>query len=345
MKVLFLIEGWISPAPRYRVLQYLPFLATAGVSYKVRALHGDSHPACLGWPILGPVCKLLIRSRRLYHIRDAHQFDVVFLQRLTLPFSDLPERILAKKNPRLIFDFDDAIYQTESGESPVRKRVFDRVVARATEVIAGSDYLAERAGSKAIVIPTVIDTLPYHPKPYARRRNKLIIGWIGTYSNYPNFQPILPILKRILKDHPSVEFHLVSDRPPPFSLPKMTYFPWDKNREIADLQSFHIGIMPLLDTSWNRGKCAFKLIQYMAVGIPVVAGAVGANKEVVQEGITGHLADSPEAWERALKRLIEDESSRQKLGRAGRERCLQHYSLKSQQMRLLESLKRVAQAP
>lgn len=344
LNVLFLIEGWIAPAPRFRVLQYLPYLVDKGVHFQVRALHGHSYPFFYHWPVLGALYKGLVRLvRRWYHLRDAEQFDVVFQQRLSLPFSSFLERRLVKKNPHLVFDFDDALFQTERGANTRRHNTFTQVVALAQTVLAGSDYLASHAGKGCLVIPTVIDTNYYQPGP-TKNANRLVIGWMGTHSNFANFAPILPALLSVLENFPFVDLQIVSDRAPPFSLPRTSFIRWDKDRELALLQGFHLGIMPLIDNDWNRGKCAFKLIQYMAVAIPVVAGRVGANIEVVSQGVTGHLASSVEEWTVALSALIEDSELRQRLGEQGRIRCIDRYSLVACREKLLAALKMSARS-
>ena len=340
MRVLFLIEGWIAPGPRYRVLQYLPFLETQGIECEVRALHGHNLSAFARSGLVGRVYKGLVRARRWFHVGDAARFDVVFLQRLTLPFTSRIERRLTAKNPRLVFDYDDALFRTPTGEDPVRMRVFREVVASATRVVAGSQYLAEAARPDAVVIPTVIDTDRYVPAP--TDRETLTIGWIGTHSNYPNYRPILAPLRRVLDRFPHVRLRIVADFPPPFDLPRTDFVTWSADGEIVALQSFDIGIMPLEDTPWNRGKCAFKLIEYMAVGIPVVAGAVGANEEVVVTGKTGFTVREPDEWETALTELIADPALRRRMGAAGRTRCVARYSVAGQQNRLLEVLTEVA---
>jgi len=340
VRALFLIEGWIAPGPRYRVLQFLPFLEAQGVRCEVRALHGHKLSVFARPGMIGKIYKGLVRARRWFHVGDASDFDVVFLQRLTLPFSSVIERRLLARNARVIFDFDDALFQTPAGADNTRMRVFREVVDRAAMVVAGSRYLAEAARPDALVIPTVIDADRYVPAP--EERDTVTIGWIGTHSNYPNFTPILEVLTRLVSRFPSARVEVVADYPPPFTLPGLRFSRWQADREIADLQRFDIGIMPLEDTAWNRGKCAFKLIEYMAVGLPVVAGAVGANREVVLDGETGFLATDPRDWETALTRLIEDASLRRRMGEAGRARCLERYSTASQQGRLLEVLREVA---
>lgn len=333
---MFLIEGWISPAPRFRVLQYLDFLSEHGVHFEVRSLHGEGYPFFYNWPLLGKLYKLWVRWRRLWQIGDADRFDVVFQQRLTLPFTSFIERRLARRNPRFIFDFDDALFQTETGPSPSRQRVFREVTLLAHTVIAGSSHLAGFAGKPCVVIPTVIDSEAYLPGSAVEEG--LVIGWMGTRSNHSNFNAILTAMERVLETHPSVTFRLVSDGRPPFHLPRMQFEPWSKESEAQRLRSFHIGIMPLDDSSWNRGKCAFKLVQYMAVGIPVVASPVGANREVVRDGVDGFWAASPAEWESSLNRLIADAELRRTMGASGRQRCEAQYSIQSQRALFLEVL-------
>jgi len=336
VKVLFLIEGWISPAPRYRVLQYLDFLEQQGVRFEVRALHGHRYPFFVRWPIIGKIYKTLARARRWFQVRDAGNFDVVLLQRLTLPFSSAVERRLYALNPNVVFDFDDALYRTENKADPRRMRVFREVVDGAARVIAGSRQLAEMARPDTTVIPTVIDTGRY--LPLDRDRNVLTIGWIGTYSNFPNLGDIATTLEDILNRYPATRLQIVADYKPELYLPRLEFVPWSGSEEIERLQGFDIGVMPLRDTAWNRGKCAFKLIQYMAVGIPVVASPVGANLDVVVDGETGILADDASSWSDALARLIEQPDLRLSMGSAGRDRCVAHFSVISQQQKFLDVL-------
>ena len=340
MRALFLIEGWISPAPRYRVLQYLDFLRSRGVECEVRSLHRERYPLFYRWPIVGKLYKTLVRGRRWFQIGDAEQFDVVLQQRLTLPFSSAVERRLFRINPRVIFDFDDALYRTERGPDARRMRVFNAVVGGSHTVVAGSRYLADRCRREATVIPTVVDTERYRPREH--RARPVTIGWIGTYSNLDNLRDIVPSLARVLERFPDSRFHVVSDQNPKPELPRYEFTRWTKEAEIAGLQSFDIGIMPLRDTPWNRGKCAFKLIQYMAVGIPAVASAVGANVDVVLDGQTGFLVQDGTSWEDALMRLLEEPKLRAMMGSAGRRRCVECYSVQSQQDALLEVLRRSA---
>ena len=338
MKVLFLIEGLISPASRYRVLQFLPACDQAGIDYDVCPMHGSSYPAVYYRPRLGKLYKALVRSRRYF--QRVSDYDLVFQQRLTLPFSAVVEKRLVARNPNFVFDFDDAIFQTESGGSGP-EATFNQVISLARHVVAGNEYLAERAAqpTKTTIIPTIIDTDRYRPAPLSEPEQPLTIGWMGTAGNYPNFAPLLPVLERLLQAFPAWRFKIVSDRPPPFQLPNMVFEKWTAVGEIPALASFHIGLMPLKDTEWNRGKCAFKLIQYMALGLPVVASGVGSNRQVVGHGESGFLAAAPDEWEAHLVSLLEDAELRRRLGEKGRIRCVDHYSLNSQKARFINILR------
>jgi len=341
VRALFLIEGWISPAPRYRVLQYLDFLRKQGVHCEVRALHGERYPFFSRWPLVGQFYKTLVRARRWLQISDAGHFDVVVQQRLTLPFSSAIERRLFRLNPRVVFDFDDALYRTGDGADARRKRVFETTVRGSREVVAGSRYLAQRCTREVTVIPTVIDTGRY--QPVAATSATVTIGWMGTYSNLPNLRDVLPSVARVLERYPEARLQIVADQDPKLDLRRYQFIDWCKTEEIERLQGFDIGIMPLRDTLWNRGKCAFKIVQYMSVGIPVVASKVGANVDVVLDGQTGFLVGESLSWESALSRLLDDPELRASMGAAGRKRCVQSYSVVSQQETLLRVLRRAAQ--
>ncbi|MCB1050505.1 MAG: glycosyltransferase family 4 protein [Acidobacteria bacterium] len=338
--VLFFVEGDRMPAPRYRVFQFLPYLQERGWHCELALLHrGKPHPIYY-WRGLGSAYKFVVRSKRWFQASRAKSFDVAFVQRLAVPFSAAAEQRIQHQNPKMIFDFDDAIYQTEGQEDvPSRRKAFQKVVSIAQHIVAGSTFLASQTGAEAktSVIPTVLDTDRYHP--LAKKNGGKVVGWMGSHSNYANFGPLLPELTQMAGRGYCVRF--VSDRPPPFQLPNMEYRAWSPERELADLQSFDVGLMPLLDTAWNRGKCAFKLIQYMAVGIPVIASPVGANREVVRDGENGFLAEQGE-WLEKVVTLLESPKVARAMGERGRERCVQHYSVLSQIDRFETVLNQIA---
>jgi glycosyltransferase involved in cell wall biosynthesis len=338
--ILFFVEGKTLPAPRFRALQYIPYLERMGWECRCLSLFQGRPSSLFYRKGLGLPYKLLVRSRRFGQAAQARHYGLAFIQRLAWPFSCWPERLVGYFNNRLVFDFDDAIYQSEEGEgSGLRRRAFSGMVSRAQAVLAGSAYLASQTGApeKTFVFPTVVDTEHYLPRggPWGK-----VIGWMGTAGNYGNFEPLLPEL-RVLLATGRFTLRLVSDRPPPFSLPNMEFRPWSLENELADLRTFDLGIMPLTDSSWNRGKCAFKLIQYMAVGVPVLASAVGANVEVVGGSGAGHLVGAGQ-WAEAIEALLADPLAAAAMGARGRVHCETHYSIASQLGRLNGILEAVA---
>lgn len=199
-----------------------------------------------------------------------------------------------------------------------------------------------RLNRNAIIIPTVVDADLYRPARDHGMRS-LTIGWIGSPTTWTYVRPILPVLERFCHDQ-NARFLVVgggtgaaTDR-----FLEMEVRAWDPGREIADVQEMDVGIMPLPDEPWAQGKSGFKLIQYMACGLPVVASPVGVNRLIVDDGIHGFLARGPDEWRDALERLARSSELRRERGEAGRRRVLAHYSLQSQAPRLIEALRAAA---
>ena len=344
LRVLFLTEGTDVPASRFRVQQFLPQFRRQGIECTLRSAYGK-HYARFAQSPLGPLYKLAMRLKRLPQIRDAHRYDLVFLQRPALPFSAACEHLARLKNPNLILDVDDAIFLRPDGaEDPRQGGAFDRVVENCAHVIAGNAYLAERIRhTPATVIPTVLDTDRY--RPFERpRRPEVVIGWMGTYSNFVSLEPLVPLLRRLLAEYPDLRVELVSNATfePLKDHPGVDQIPWTAADEIPRLQNFDIGIMPLLDNPSTRGKCGFKAIQYMAVAVPVVASAVGANQEILANEEGGYLAETLLEFEVSLRRLIENRGLRERLGAAGRRRVLERYCIEAVLPQYLTLFDRIA---
>ncbi len=351
MKILFLTEGTTVPASRFRVGQFIPHFESRGIDCTVRAAYGDWYNAAARTAV-GPAYKLLWRLKRVGQGLDAGRFDVVFLQRPALPFSALPERAVTRANRRTIFDVDDSIFLGAGGKvDPARRRAFEDEVELARHVICGNSYLAEEAGApeKTTVIPTVIDTDRYVPaeagKAEKAEGEPVVIGWMGTSGNFPFLEEIAPALREVLEARPEAVVRFVSNAPfePLADHPRVEQIPWSKEREIELLQSFDIGLMPLEDSALTRGKCGFKMIQYMAVGTPVVVSAVGANVEIFEGSGAGFLADSWDAWCEPLLGLVDDAEMRKKMGVAGRVHAVESYSVKSVIDRYIDIFERVAE--
>ncbi len=331
MKVLFLTEGTTVPASRFRVEQLLPHLKERGIGCTVRPAYGDGYNR---WArrSAGPLYKLACSLQRIPYVFDADKFDVLFLQRPALPFSAAPEKLANWRNPHTIFDVDDAIFCDPQGGSATRqKQAFEEIVKSCAHVICGNDYLASfvRHLTPASVIPTVVDTDLYRPGDDGTSRREIAIGWMGTAANFDSLQLVSPVLKELVQSFPEVVVRIVSNArfEPLDGVEKIEQMRWRADREIEHLQSFDIGIMPLLDNAISRGKCGFKAIQYMAVGIPVVASPVGVNADVLGHGEAGILAEEPSSFSDALARLVIDEELRRTMGTAGLKRVQKYYSV------------------
>jgi glycosyltransferase involved in cell wall biosynthesis len=330
-----LTQGRWVPSTRYRVMQFLDRLPAYGVRPSLLdARFGAYPPASLlerpGWGI-GAVANGLWRSLQ------ARRLDVTLVQRSLISSMRTFECLSARP---LILDVDDAIFlQGWSGWH-------DALARRATHVICGNEYLAEhyRRLAPVSVIPTTVDTQKFVRSPNPPENP--VIGWSGTSSGLTFLYSIEIPLGVVLKRFPSAKLKIVCDRPPRFaSLPadRVIFEQWTPEREVTGLQSFTVGLMPLVDTSWSRGKCAFKMLTFMAVGIPVVVSPIGPNKEILELGHAGFAASKDEDWVEALSRLLHDPALSMEMGSKGRSIVEQHFDCEVHAPVLADVIKQAAQ--
>ena len=334
-----------------RFYQYLPFLESQGIHVDIAVLLDDSYVRNLNsgkprdW-----VSILASYVRRVRNLAGSRQFDLVWVEAEVFPWlPDLAELWLSWKHIPYVVDYDDAAFHRYDLHRAVLVRwvlgrKIDRIMKQAALVVAGNSYLASRAhqaGAPRIeILPTVVDASRY-PAPTAKRNEDFVIGWIGsqTTSRY------LMLLHDVLRQATSWErtsLRLVGSgelRLPGVAAEVMD---WSESSEVEAIQSFSVGIMPLEDDPWTRGKCGYKLIQYMACGLPVVASPVGVNCEIVEHGRNGYLAANDVEWLRALGRLRSEPQLSEEFGRAGRKRVESAYSLEVTAPRLADLLKSVA---
>jgi glycosyltransferase involved in cell wall biosynthesis len=313
MRVLFVSKNRAGPTARYRVLPLIRRLQSEGAE----TAHIDETSG---------LAKLSL-------LRRANDFDLVFVQRRLLP-----GWLLAAIRKPMVFDFDDAIFCRSNGEiSRRRLRRFRRMVARADLVLAGNRYLAGRCeGGDAVVVPTAIDPDRYLAGP--RAHADLVLAWVGSRSTGRYLQGHRGTLEQLGDAFPGICLKVVADFEFSLSNIRVDNIPWSNAAEVTALAEADIGIAPLPDNQWTRGKCAFKLLQYMAASLPVVASPVGANGEVIVDGETGILADSPDEWCEAVGRLG-DRSLREQMGAAGRRRVQANYAESVMVERVLDTLR------
>jgi glycosyltransferase involved in cell wall biosynthesis len=343
MRVVFFLQGRNVPAARARGFTIARALERAGVACDLRAPHpsvyGDTG---LPWPWRR--LRFLFRPfgtlARLAHLRGLGPSDVVFFQRPLIEYPTTIVERLAARGRASLFDFDDAFFVDFGGRRKLRQ-----IVSLVDQVIAGNRYLAEEAGvpEKTTVIPTIVDTDRFRAQPPRDARGReVVVGWTGLHRNYPQLLSAAPGIGRALR-RTGARLLIISNAPPPRALKEMgaEYLPWRADSELEDLARIDIGLMPLPDTIFTRGKCAFKLIQYMALARPGVASPVGANREVVTDGVDGFLPANDAQWEEGLTRLIEDPDLRARIGGAARARIEAAYSLAAVLPRYLQVLARV----
>ena len=277
--------------------------------------------------------------------------DVTVLHQIKL--SGLEARLFASLSRRRVFDVDDAIYVRKPrrlgqppDESIWRKRKFAATCRWVDVVAAGNEVLAAVARPSAreiVILPTSIDVAAYLPT-HAGADAAPTIAWIGSPENLIYLEMIRPALARLTQRHPTLKLRVICSHFPQWSDVTVEKVAWSAATEAESLAGAHIGVMPLSDDAWARGKCAFKLLQYMAAALPCVASPVGANREAVVDGFNGFHATSLEEWETALERLIVSPELRATQGLNGLRQVRERYAMSAYSRRYLELLGRLAAA-
>ena len=328
MKVLFLIQGFSVAASRYRVLQFIPFLKSKGVEATV-----NLYPRTL--------------KENFQFFNNLSRYDIVFLQRKR--FNQPRLALLRRKAKRIVYDFDDSVmYRNSKAKDPIsstRRRRFVQMVKNSDFVIAGNEFLMNQVLSfnpNVEVIPTAINQERYHLKTYPVEQERVTLGWIGDHGSIHYLEKMKPIFERIGERYPHAELKIVCDTFFDCERVRVIKKNWSSEEEVADLQGFDIGLMPLVDDPWSWGKCGLKIIQYQGVGVPVVCTPVGINKELVEDGANGFWAMTPEEWEEKLSLLIENAELREQMGQEGRRRVLKKYTYQACAPRLFSILDQVA---
>lgn len=349
--VLFLVPYPLGRAPsqRFRVELFLPFLKEAGIPYRIESFIDEAT-----WKILYSKSSLLKKGwgvgkgflKRLYVVLFVVPgYSYVFVHREAAPLGPpLFEWIISKVfRKKIIYDFDDAIWiANTSKENKIASwfKAFWKVkwiCKWSWKVAGGNAYLCNYAShynQKVVCVPTSVDTQSQHNRMKEQETDRVVIGWTGSHSTLAYLNALEAVLEKISNDF-DVEVLVISDQAPSLKIPRLKFIPWSAGTEVDDLLRMNIGIMPLPDDPWSEGKCGFKLIQYLSLGIPAVASPVGVNRVIIEEGVNGYLCQSDEDWYEALKALILNPPLRQRMGEAGRKKIVEHYSVGANSVRFL----------
>lgn len=338
--------GPAAASTRQRLLQYLPSFAEAGIKVTVHSLLDDDYVnALVGGDGFSKARVAAAYARRLRQMVRGPDADLLWVYAELFPW--LPawfERLAFRSGKPVVYDFDDAFYLAYEGK-PLLAGKLDPLMADATACVCGNDYLrrhALRFNPSVVVVPTTVDTARYRPAKESREWPP-VIGWIGSPSTWDYVRPLLPLLASLCADGNARMLAVGAGREAERDrFPGLELRGWSETTEIADVQAMNIGIMPLPDSPWARGKSGYKLVQYMACGLPVIASPVGVNESIVSHGDNGFLARELQAWRASLLSLLGDESLRAAMGRAGRARAVADYSLVAQAPRLIGVLEAAA---
>jgi glycosyltransferase involved in cell wall biosynthesis len=336
IRVAALTGGEKAPSARFRVRQLIPSLKNNGIDLDEKMPHVAAVPPANRK--LRPIWGFAALVERIPYVIDTYRYDAVILQRELL--STLSTLECLTKHPRIL-DVDDAIFLRRNGVTAAR-------LARWSDlVVCGNDFLAEtfcRWNNNIEVIPTAVDATRFRPREESSDIDRrMIIGWIGTSGNFKYLREIETALESIMKREPHVYFRVVADREPSFGgilRERLEYIPWSAEIEVESIQEMTVGIMPLSDDEWCRGKCSYKMLQYMACGIPVVVSPVGMNGLVLAQAEVGLAAETKSQWIDNLMQLLHSVEQRREFGKNGRRLILVQYDVPIIATRLASCLKR-----
>jgi glycosyltransferase involved in cell wall biosynthesis len=346
----------LSPIPeegagcRFRIAQYIPYLRSAGIDVTLRSLYTADffHLVYKRGHYLQKISRFMNLSlKHLASLRDLRAFDAVWLYREMFPIGPaVVERLLTMPRcPPVVFDFDDAIFLPSVSDANQVIRALKlptkvaSIIRHSDMVIAGNEYLADyarRFNDAVTVIPTCVDTMKFVPADSSGRGgaeqsdNVPVIGWIGSPTTVTYLRSLLPALRdvrsrqaftlRVSGAGEAIDGTGLDIEQPP----------WTINGEVSLFNTCDIGVYPLADDEWSKGKCGFKAIEFMSCGVPVVASAVGVNREIIADGVNGFLATTRDEWVQKLSRLLGDRELRRRFALAGRETVEQRYALRVQ---------------
>jgi len=356
MKVLAIVPYLKDTAPgqRFRIEQWKPLLEKNGISISYASFEDNFLKAVLYQH--GKVLEkasLVVRAfgRRWALLKEIKSYDLIYLYRAAALIGPAwIERSIANKGVPIVYDFDDAIFKLHTSLS---NHLFGflkfpgktaEICSLSKHVIVGNSYLENfvlQHNPNVTVIPTTIDTERHKVRSFPINARKLVIGWTGSHTTLPYLNVLRNVLPELSR-RCQFSFHVIGVSAYQIPAVQIISQPWRLESEIQDLHKFDIGVMPMPDDEWSRGKCGLKVLQYMALGIPAVCSPVGVNTEIVQDGQNGFLARDSSEWLEKLALLLNDGNLRIRLGKAGRETVEKFYSAQVWMPKIKEIFESVA---
>lgn len=354
-KILYIASHRADRAPgqRFRFEQYFDFLEKNGyhceLSYYISE-KDDNYLYLKGY--YAHKFMILVKAviRRIKDLQRADRYDAVLIHREAfLLGSTFFERRFKRSKAKIIFDFDDSIFLPDTSHANQglkwlkKPEKTGKIIAMSDMVFAGNSYLAEYAlkfNNNVKIVPTTINTTDVHKKPVQVLKDETVcIGWTGSITTIKHFELALPVLKKLKQKYGKrIKIKVIGDEKYENSELGIKGIGWSRENEIEELSTLDIGIMPLPNDEWSKGKCGLKGLEYMALEIPPVMSRVGVNTEIIQDGINGFLADGEEEWIRKIEMLIDDKELRNKMGGEALKTVKENYSTESQKGKYLQYL-------
>lgn len=346
-----------SPGQRFRFEQYLGYLRENGYDCKLSYLLSEKDDKA--FYSKGKFIRKVFIYLKTLMIRTGdwlrmNKYDIIFIFRDALMTGSVFfEKRFARSKAKVIFDFDDAIWLQNVSEANKRLSFLKNaektgtIIKFSDLIFAGNQYLSDYASQfnkNIVIVPTTIDTSVYLPSVNGRERQAVCIGWSGSFSTIQHFALAIPALKRIKEKYGDrVKFKIIGDAKYYCKELDTQGVAWIAATELEDLSEIDIGVMPLPDDEWAKGKCGLKGLQYMALGIPTLMSPVGVNSEIIQHGINGYLPSTEDEWVDDISKLIESSDCRIKMGNAGRQTVIHRYSVESWKNKYVEYFNRLTQ--
>jgi glycosyltransferase involved in cell wall biosynthesis len=347
-----------SPGQRYRYEQYIPFLEQNGYQFVISNLlneKDDKNFYAKGNYFQKFLIYLKTWMIRFKDWRRMNRFDIIFIYRDALVTGSVFfEKKFSRSKAKIIYDFDDAIWLQNVSEGNKRLAFLKnpaktgKIISLCNLIFAGNRFLAAYAlkfNKNVVVIPSTIDTGKYKREAKKYSQEKICIGWTGSPTTIRHFITAIPVLKKIKEKFGDRVFFKIIGDPDYYCAELDTQGErWSASTEVEDLSQLDIGIMPLPDDEWEKGKCGMKGLQYMGLGIPAVMSPVGANLEIIQDGINGFLPRTENEWVERLEKLTEDKALREMIGNAGRQTVIDRYSTEAWKQKYLDNFNQLIAA-